>query len=76
MLLLLAYEGTPGLECGAVGRFAASRPLTWFDDFSLFASARDRFLHRHRHHRRPPRRRRAGVDITAVRVLLNETAHP
>jgi hypothetical protein len=46
---LRAYEGTPDWKYGAVGRFAAGRPLAWFDDdFSLFASARDRFLHRRR----------------------------
>ncbi|WP_309115908.1 HAD domain-containing protein [Saccharothrix sp.] len=46
---LRAYEGSPEWKYGAVGRFAAGQPLAWLDDdFSLFASARDAFLHRRR----------------------------
>ncbi|GAA0234177.1 hypothetical protein GCM10010492_36300 [Saccharothrix mutabilis subsp. mutabilis] len=46
---LRAYEGTPEWKYGAVGRFAAGRPIAWLDDdFALFASARDAFLRRRR----------------------------
>lgn len=42
-----AYEQHPDWKYGAVGRFAAGRPLAWLDDdFELFPSARQRFLER------------------------------
>ncbi|GAA1028717.1 hypothetical protein GCM10009565_56410 [Amycolatopsis albidoflavus] len=42
-----AYDQHPDWKFGAVGRFAAGRPLAWLDnDFDLFPSARQRFLER------------------------------
>ncbi|MEU6152712.1 HAD domain-containing protein [Actinosynnema sp. NPDC047251] len=46
---LRAYEGRPVWKYAAVGRFAAGRPLAWFDDdFDLYRSAREAFLARRR----------------------------
>lgn len=42
-----AYDQHADWKYGAVGRFAAGRPLAWLDDdFDLFPSARQRFLER------------------------------
>ncbi len=44
-----AYEGQPVWKYAAVGRFAAGRPVAWFDDdFALHRSAREAFLERRR----------------------------
>ncbi|MER6758568.1 MULTISPECIES: hypothetical protein [Amycolatopsis] len=47
MVGVRAYDQHPDWKFGAVGRFAAGRPLAWLDnDFDLFPSARQRFLER------------------------------